>query len=58
MCAKSGQERSLRASLRNSVTNWNQPLPLRVKLSKLVSNMWIKVSTGSSCCGHPGEPGC
>jgi hypothetical protein len=48
----------LRQGLRNSITNWNQPLPFRVKVSKLVRNLWIKVSTGSTCCGHEGEPGC
>jgi hypothetical protein len=48
----------LRQRLRNNITNWNQPLPFHVKVSKLVKNLWTKVSTGSTCCGHEGEPGC
>ena len=48
----------LRQALRNNLTNWNQPLPLHVKVRKLARNMWIRVSTGSTCCGHDGEPGC
>ena len=48
----------LREALRNNITNWNQPLPFHVKVSKFVKNSWIKVSTGSTCCGHEGEPGC
>ena len=48
----------LRQELRNNITNWNQPLPFHVKVSKLVKNLWAKVSTGSTCCGYDGEPGC
>jgi hypothetical protein len=48
----------LRQGLRNNITNWNQPLPFRVKVSKLVKNLWIRAVTGSTCCGHDGEPGC
>jgi len=44
--------------LRNNITNWNQPLPFHVKINKLARNLWIKVATGSTCCGHEGEPGC
>jgi hypothetical protein len=33
-------------------------MPLGRKLRLLFRNNWIKVSTGSTCCGHPGEPGC
>lgn len=48
----------LRKALGNNITNWNQPLSFRVKVSKLVKNLWIRVTTGSTCCGHDGEPGC
>jgi hypothetical protein len=48
----------LRQGLRNNITNWNQPLPFRVKVSKLVKNLWIKAVTGSTCCGHADELGC
>ncbi len=61
MCASHHHEprsQGLRATLRNNITNWNQPLPFHVKVNKLVRNLWIKVSTGSECCGHDGEPGC
>jgi hypothetical protein len=47
-----------RAGLRNGVSNWNQPLPTRTKLKLLARNLWIRVHTRSSCCGHDGEPGC
>jgi hypothetical protein len=43
---------------RASLQNLRQPMPLRRKLSLFVTNTWRKVSTGSTCCGHPGEPGC
>jgi hypothetical protein len=39
--------------------NWrdsDRPLTERVRLS--LRNNLIKVRTASSCCGHPGEPGC
>ncbi len=47
-----------RVGLRNSVTNWNQPLPTRTKLRLLARNLWIRARTHSNCCGHDGEPGC
>ena len=55
---RKAQPLGLRAALRNNITNWNQPLPFRVKVNKLVKNLWIRVATGSTCCGHAGEPGC
>jgi hypothetical protein len=33
-------------------------MPWRRKLVLLVRNNWIKIRTGSACCGHHGEPGC
>jgi len=40
------------------LTNLRAPMPLRRKLRLLVSNNWLKLRRRSSCCGHPGEPGC
>ncbi len=48
----------MRGSLRGAFTNMHVPMPLRRKLFLMARNSWIKVRTGSSCCGHPGEPGC
>ena len=48
----------LRAALRNNISNWNQPLPFHAKVSKTIRNLWIRAATGSTCCGHAGEPGC
>ncbi len=47
-----------RARLRNTFTNWNQPLPTRTKLRLLARNLSIRVRLHSNCCGHDGEPGC
>jgi hypothetical protein len=39
--------------------NWdNSDLPFLEKLAVAARNQAIKVATGSSCCGHHGEPGC
>jgi hypothetical protein len=43
---------------RNLFTNWDQPLPLRVKLTKTFKNAWLRLSRRSLCCGNDGEPGC
>jgi hypothetical protein len=41
------------------VRNWRESnLPLAEKVLLAVRNNLIKVRAGSSCCGHPGEPGC
>ena len=48
----------MKLSPRATLENLRQPMPWRRKLSLLVRNEWRKVSTGSTCCGHPGEPGC
>ncbi len=45
-------------SVRDFVTNMDQPMPLGEKLTKLVRNLWRRVALGQNCCGHPGEPGC
>ena len=47
-----------RPSLRDVLTNLDQPMPLREKLGKLVVNLWRRVALRQACCGHPGEPGC
>ena len=44
--------------LSNFLTNLDQPMPRREKLSKLVRNLWRRVALRQTCCGHPGEPGC
>jgi hypothetical protein len=56
MCSNHQPRR--RGSPRDFITNWQQPLPLRTKVRLTARNMWIRVSTGSTCCGHDGEPGC
>ncbi|GIU93218.1 MAG: hypothetical protein KatS3mg011_2124 [Acidimicrobiia bacterium] len=41
------------------IENWRRsPLPLREKLALVFRNNLIKAKRRSSCCGHPGEPGC
>ena len=47
-----------RASLKDFLTNLDQPMPLMQKLGKLVRNLWRRVALRQDCCGHPGEPGC
>jgi hypothetical protein len=47
-----------RPSLRDFLTNLDQPLPLPEKLSKLARNLWRRVILQQACCGHHGEPGC
>jgi len=47
-----------RPSPRDFLTNLDQPLPLSVKLSKLVRNLWRRMALRQNCCGHEGEPGC
>ena len=42
------------AALRNLM----QPMPLGEKLRLAFRNTGIKIKTHSTCCGHPGEPGC
>jgi hypothetical protein len=38
--------------------NLRQPMPLGRKIRLVVRNNAIKFKTASTCCGHPGEPGC
>lgn len=45
-------------SLRAVFTNMAVPIPLTLKLYMVLRNGGRRIVTGSSCCGHPGEPGC
>jgi len=47
-----------RPSIRDFLTNMDQPMPAGEKLRKLVRNLWQRVILRQNCCGHPGEPGC
>ncbi len=39
--------------------NWrDSDLPLLERMRVAARNNLIKLRTRSSCCGHPGEPGC
>ncbi len=45
-------------TLRQFLTNLDQPMPLPEKVSKLTHNLWRRVVLRQPCCGQPGEPGC
>lgn len=47
-----------RRSIRDLLTNLEQPMPLPEKVSKLTRNLWRRVVLRQMCCGHDGEPGC
>jgi hypothetical protein len=48
-----------RPSLGAFVTNFHDyEAPLATKIRMAMRNNLIKWRTHSSCCGHPGEPGC
>jgi len=47
-----------RPSAKLFFTNLKVPMPWPRKIKLLIRNNWIKIKTGKSCCGHPGEPGC
>ena len=48
-----------RPSIRDFLTNLDQPMPVHEKLGKLTRNLWRRVAAlRQLCCGHPGEPGC
>lgn len=40
------------------IVNLRKPMPLAQKLRLVRRNVWIRVVRHSTCCGHPGEPGC
>ena len=45
-------------SLKAVFTNLRAPMPLGRKVQRIFVNNWTKFRTRSTCCGHPGEPGC
>ncbi|HLH25815.1 MAG TPA: hypothetical protein VK066_25130 [Chloroflexota bacterium] len=46
-------------SLRALIANFHDyDAPLSTKLRLALRNTAIKLRQRSSCCGHPGEPGC
>lgn len=47
-----------RPSMRDFLTNLDQPMPLQEKMGKLIRNLWRRIALRRNCCGHPGEPGC
>ncbi|MFQ5610599.1 MAG: hypothetical protein ACE5H9_00535 [Anaerolineae bacterium] len=47
-----------RGTLPETLENLRQPMPLGQKLALILRNNWIKIRTGSTCCGHHGQPGC
>jgi hypothetical protein len=48
-----------RPSLRALVMNFHEyDAGFLTKARLSVTNTWTKVRTHSSCCGHPGQPGC
>jgi hypothetical protein len=48
-----------RPSTRALFANWRTyDAPFMTKLRMAVSNNLTKIRTKSTCCGHPGEPGC
>ena len=50
--------RQRRPSIRSMFTNLAHPMPPPRKLRLMLRNYWIRVQTGSNCCGHDGEPRC
>ncbi|OPY03381.1 MAG: hypothetical protein A4E61_01124 [Syntrophorhabdus sp. PtaB.Bin184] len=47
-----------RPSVRMFLTNLHVRMPLHRKIWLVLRNNMKKILTGSSCCCHPGEPGC
>ena len=54
----SQKRRSYTDQIRDVFTNLDAPMPLTHKLFYLVRNGGKRVVTLSTCCGHPGQPGC
>jgi hypothetical protein len=46
-----------RGSVRELLANLALPLPLSIKLPKLLRNR-LRAARLGGCCAHPGEPGC
>jgi len=47
-----------RPDLKDFFTNLHVDMPLKKKIWLILRNNFKKITTGSNCCGHPGEPGC
>lgn len=47
-----------RPSMRDFLTNLDQPVQFHEKMGKLFRNLWLRIALRQNCCGHPGEPGC
>lgn len=47
-----------RGTSHETIENLRQPMPLGRKIRLVLRNTWIKIRTGSNCCGNHGEPGC
>jgi hypothetical protein len=45
-------------SIRDILTNLDQPMPLGEKVRKVTRNLWRRVLLRQDCCGNHGEPGC
>lgn len=46
-----------RPSITAFLANLKAPMPLKRKVWLVIRN-WLKIRKWSTCCGHPGEPGC
>jgi hypothetical protein len=44
--------------LRAIFTNLSYDAPVGVKIKMFVGNVAVRLRGHSSCCGHPGQPGC
>jgi len=47
-----------RGTPKETIENLRRPMPVQRKLRLFVRNNWLKLRTGSTCCGNYGEPGC
>ncbi|MEG6549815.1 hypothetical protein V6C53_06210 [Desulfocurvibacter africanus] len=47
-----------RPTLKATLDNLRQPMPLREKLRLIARNFSLRFSKRQACCGHPGQPGC
>jgi hypothetical protein len=57
--ADSEEHAHFRPSARAFFANWHTyDAPFAAKLRMAFRNNATKIRTRSSCCGHPGEPGC
>ena len=59
MCNGGEHEHRQRPSLRAFFSNWREyEAPAHTKLRLAMRNYWIRIRTGSNCCGNHGQPGC